>query len=126
MRRLLLDTHALVWWLSDTEKLSSQSVSAISDSRNEVFVSAITGWEIAYKRERKKITAPENLDGLIEERGFTHLPLTFHHAECAARLPMYHRDPFDRFLIAQAQADGLTMVTRDNRIPQYGIHILPA
>ena len=126
MRRLLLDTHVLVWWLSDTEKLSSQSVSAISDPRNEVFVSAITGWEIAYKRVRKQIIAPENLDVLIEERGFTHLPLTFHHAECAARLPLHHRDPFDRFLVAQAQSDGLTMVTRDQRIPLYGVHVLPA
>ena len=71
------------------------------------FVSAITGWEIAYKRVRKRIVAPENLDILIEERGFTHLPLTFHHAECAAGLPMHHRDPFDRFLIAQAQSDGV-------------------
>ena len=126
MRRLLLDTHVLVWWLSDTDKLSSQSVSAISDPRNEVFVSTVTGWEIAHKRVRNQITAPENLGVVIEERGFTQLPLTFHHAESAARLPLHHRDPFDRFLVAQAQADGLTIVTRDRRMPLYGVHILPA
>ena len=126
MRRLLLDTHVLVWWLSDTEKLSPQSVLTVSDADNDVFVSAITGWEIAYKRAKQRIIAPENLDALIEERGFSHLPLTFHHAECAARLPWRHRDPFDRFLIAQAQAEGLTIVTRDQQIPLYGIHTLSA
>ena len=126
MQRLLLDTHVLVWWLSDTEKLASRARAAISDPRNQVFVSAITGWEIAYKRVRKRIVAPENLDNLIEERGFTHLPLTFHHAECAAGLPMHHRDPFDRFLIAQAQSDGLILVTRDERIPLYGIRTFAA
>lgn len=126
MRRLLLDTHVMVWWLSDTEKLSPQSVSAISDPRNDVFVSAITGWEIAYKRVRKQIIAPDNLETLIEERGFTHLPLTFHHVERSARLPLHHRDPFDRFLIAQAQVDGLTIVTRDKHIPLYGIQVLTA
>ena len=64
MQRLLLDTHVLVWWLSDTEKLASQARAAISDPRNQVFVSAITGWEIAYKRVRKRIVAPENLEYL--------------------------------------------------------------
>ena len=63
---------------------------------------------------------------LIKERGFTHLPLTFHHAERAVRLPVHHRDPFDRFLIARAQSDGLTMVTLDKRIPLYGIQALTA
>lgn len=126
MRRLLLDTHVLVWWLSDTDKLTSRARTAISDPRNQVFVSAITGWEIAYKRVQKRIVAPDNLEVLIEERGFTHLPLTFLHAECAARLPMHHRDPFDRFLIAQAQTDGLILVTRDERIPLYDIRIFAA
>ena len=73
-----------------------------------------------------RITAPENLAALVAERGFTHLPLTFHHAEQAGSLPMHHRDPFDRFLIAQAQAEGLVLVTRDARIPLYGVRTLAA
>ena len=126
MQRLLLDTHALVWWLSDVSELAEDARGHIADPRNDVFVSAITGWEIAVKRAKGKITAPHNLAALVEERGFIHLPLTFHHAEQAGDLPMHHRDPFDRFLIAQARADGLVLVTRDARIPLYGVRTLAA
>ena len=121
MPRLLLDTHAFVWWLSDVSKLAAGARAAIADPRNDVFVSAITGWEIVVNRARGRITAPENLSAIVEEKGFTYLPLTFHHAEQAGNLPAYHQDPFDRFLIAQAQAEGLVLVTRDARIPLYGV-----
>ena len=126
MQRLLLDTHAFVWWLVDVSKLAEGAHAAIADPRNEVFVSAITGWEITVKRAKGRMTAPDNLLSMIDEKGFTHLPLTFHHAEQAGRLPMRHRDPFDRFLIAQAQAEGLVLVTRDARIPLYGIRTMAA
>ena len=102
MRRLLLDTHAFVWWLVDVSKLVEGARAAIADPRNEVFVSAITGWEITLKRAKGRMSAPDNLLSMIDDKGFTHLPLTFHHAEQAGNLPMHHRDPFDRFLIAQA------------------------
>ena len=126
MQRLLLDTHALVWWLSDVARLTENARSHIADPRNDVFVSAVTGWEISVKRAKGQIIAPHNLAALVEERGFIHLPLTFHHAEQAGELPMHHRDPFDRFLIAQAQAEGLVVVTRDAHIPLYGIRTLAA
>ncbi len=100
MQRLLLDTHVLVWWLSAVSRLTEGARAAISDPRNEVFVSAVTAWEISAKRAKGKMTVPDNLSATVEERGFTHLPLTFHHAEQAGVLPMHHRDPFDRFLIA--------------------------
>ena len=126
MQRLLLDTHALVWWLSDVSRLSEAARAAIAEPRNDIFVSAVTGWEIAVKRAMGRMTAPDNLSAMVEERGFTHLPLTFHHAEQAGNLPPHHRDPFDRLLVAQAQAEGLILVTRDARIPRYGIRILTA
>ena len=126
MQRLLLDTHALIWWLSDVSELADSARAEIADPRNDIFVSAITGWEIAVKRAKGRITAPRNLAALVEERGFIHLPLTFHHAERAGDLPMHHRDPFDRFLIAQAQAEGLVLVTRDARVPLYGVRTLGA
>ena len=126
MQRLLLDTHAFVWWLSDVSRLSEAARAAIAEPRNDIFVSAITGWEIAVKRAKGRMTAPDNLYAMIEERGFTHLPLTFHHAEQAGNLPTHHRDPFDRLLVAQAQAEGLVLVTRDARIPRYGIRTLAA
>ena len=121
MSRLLLDTHTLLWWLSDVERLSEETHATIADPHNDVFVSAITGWEIAVKRAKGRLVAPDNLSVLVEERGFTHLPLTFQHAEQAGRLPMHHRDPFDRFLIAQAQTEGLILVTRDGHIRQYDV-----
>ena len=89
-------------------------------------MSAITGWEITVKRAKGRMTAPDNLLSIIDDKGFTHLPLTFHHAEQAGRLPMHHRDPFDRFLIAQSQAEGLVLVTRDARIPLYGVRTIAA
>ena len=126
MQRLLLDTHALVWWSSDVPQLNSLAHDEIADPRNEVFVSAITGWEIAVKRAQGRISAPDNLGTVIEDRGFTHLPLTFRYAEQAGSLPMHHRDPFDRFLVAQAQIEGLVLVTRDARIRLYDVPTLAA
>ena len=74
MQRLLLDTHAFIWWLSDVPQLSQLAHDGIADPRNEVLVSAITGWEIAVKRAKGRITAPDNLGTMVTERGFTHLP----------------------------------------------------
>lgn len=126
MQRLLLDTHVFVWWLANVSELADNARMAIANPRNDVFVSAITGWEIAIKRAKGHIAAPDNFGVLVAERGFTHLPLTFDHAEQAGDLPMHHRDPFDRLLIAQAQAEGLALVTRDARIPLYGVRTLAA
>ena len=126
MLRLLLDTHAFVWWLSDVSRLAEGARNAIADPRNDVFVSAVTGWEISVKRAKGRMTAPDSLLAMVEKKGFIHLPLTFHHAEQAGNLPMHHRDPVDRMLIAQAQAEGLVLVTRDARIPLYGIRVIAA
>ena len=126
MERLLLDTHAFLWWISDDSILRRNAHAAMADPRNDIFVSAITAWEITIKRLKGQMDAPDNLAGLVDEKGFTHLPLSFHHAEQAARLPLHHKDPFDRFLIAQAQAEGLTLVSRDAHFPLYGVRTLRA
>lgn len=119
--RLLLDTHAFLWWVSDWEQIAAHAREAIANANNEVFVSAVSGWEIGVKRAKGRLVAPDNLAGVIEEKRFEHLPLTFAHAERAAVLPPHHRDPFDRMLIAQAQAEGLVLVTRDSRIGNYDV-----
>ena len=126
MQRLLLDTHAFLWWLADAPQLGNLARKAISDERNDVFVSAATGWEIAIKRAAGKLQAPDNLDAMVEESGFTPLPISFFHGEQAGALPMHHRDPFDRMLVAQAQAEGLVIVTGDPDIPRYGVRTLAA
>ena len=126
MLRLLLDTHTFVWCLSDVPKLTEEARTAIAEPRNDVFVSAVTGWEISVKRAKGRMIAPDNLSAMIGEKGFIHLPLTFHHAEQAGNLPMRHRDPIDRLLVAQAQAEGLILVTRDAFIPLYGIRTMAA
>ena len=126
MARLLLDTHVLLWSLAEPPRLRDRARDAIENADNDVFVSAITAWEITVKRAKGRLIAPDNLSAIVEEKGFTHLPLTFHHAEQAGSLPMHHRDPFDRFLVAQAQIEGLVLVTRDARIPLYGIRTMAA
>ncbi|MYH09684.1 MAG: type II toxin-antitoxin system VapC family toxin [Gemmatimonadales bacterium] len=119
--RLLLDTHVFLWWVSDWDRIAEPTREAISDPGNEVFVSAVSGWEIGTKKAKGRLTAPDNLADVVEKKRFAHLPLTFEHAERAATLPPHHRDPFDRMLIAQAQAERLVLVTRDARIPLYDV-----
>ena len=124
--RLLLDTHVLLWSLTDPRKLTGTARDALEDGHNEIFVSAVSGWEIAVKRALGKLEAPDNLEAGVREQGFTPLNLPFLHAEQAGALPQHHGDPFDRMLVAQAQIEGLVVVTRDARIPLYGIRTMNA
>ena len=126
MARLLLDTHAVLWALAEPAKLSRPARTALEDARNEVFVGVVSGWEIAIERALGELEAPDDLEAAIGMQGSEPLLLTFHHAALAGGLPPHHRDPFDRMLIAQAQAEGLLLVTRDSNIPLYGVRILAA
>ena len=126
MARLLLDTHVLLWSLTDPMALSGRARDALQDSANDVFVSPVSGWEIAVKRALGKLRAPDDLEAGVREQRFTPLLLTFQHAEQAGALPPHHGDPFDRMLIAQAQTEGLVLVTRDARISHYGIRTMKA
>ena len=126
MPRLLLDTHVLLWALEDSQALSVDARQSIADTRNEVFVSAVSIWEMAIKRSLGKLRAPDNLADTVQEAGFAALPITLAHAEQAGMLPPHHRDPFDRMLVAQALAEGLVLVTDDALIPKYGVRTMPA
>lgn len=126
MKRLLLDTHAFLWWLADDPALGVVARSAIGDGRNEVYISAASVWEIGITRALGKLDAPEELDKIVEDENFIRLPITLYHAEAAGRLPAHHSDPFDRMLVAQAQAEGLSVVTAGARIPVYGVQTLDA
>ena len=124
--RLLLDTHVLLWSLTEPRRLSPRTRDALQDSGNEVFASSVSGWEIAVKRALGKLKAPVNLEAAVKKQDFIPLNLTFLHAEQAGALPPHHGDPFDRMLIAQAQVEGLILVTRDIRISHYGIRTMSA
>lgn len=124
--RLLLDTNALIWALGDLKLLSRAARAAITDTRNWVVVSAVSAWEIEIKRSRSELEVPQDLVEALAATDFRPLPVTIEHGIAAGRLPLHHRDPFDRMLVAQAQLDGLTIVTRDRQIARYQVAILPA
>ena len=126
MKRLLLDTHVLLWWLADDPRLGPRARALIADPRNTVFVSSASAWEISIKKSLGRLDAPDDLDGIVETEGFERLAVSFFHGERAGALPSLHRDPFDRMLIAQAQAEGLDVVTGDDALEAYGIRIVDA
>jgi PIN domain nuclease of toxin-antitoxin system len=124
--RLLIDTHALLWWFADSPALHAPARATIADPKNETFVSALTLAEIATKQAVGKLDAPFISDDLIEEQGMAGLPFTPRHGRKVVELPLHHRDPFDRMLIAQALEEGLTVVTADDRFRQYGVPVVTA
>jgi PIN domain nuclease of toxin-antitoxin system len=126
MKRLLLDTHVFLWWLSDDSRLGETSRQAISNPRNQVYVSAASTWEISIKKSTGKLVAPEDMDAIVECEGFDKLPITLFHGDQAGLLPDHHKDPFDRMLVAQAQSNGLVIVTNDEKITQYNIRTMDA
>jgi PIN domain nuclease of toxin-antitoxin system len=121
--RLLLDTHAVLWWLADDPALSSPARDALADPTNEPFVSAVSIWEIAIKRSLGKLTAPDDLPDRIAEQGFSWLPVDIAHAWQVRDLPAHHGDPFDRLLIAQALTERLPIITADARFNDYGVEV---
>ncbi len=121
--KLLLDTHTFLWWRSNDRRLAGRARAAIATA-DLVFVSAATAWEAAIKAALGRLTYPDTIEAGVEHSGFTKLPITLAHAERAAGLPPHHSDPFDRMLVAQAQAEGLSVVTGDPKIRRYDIHVL--
>ena len=124
--RLLLDTHALLWWLDGDRRLPIKVRRAIADESNAILVSAASAWEITTKARLGKL--PGALDvaadvaGCIESQGFSELEITVLHAQRAGGLPGAHRDPFDRMLVAQAQLEDIAVVSDDDAFDQYKIH----
>jgi PIN domain nuclease of toxin-antitoxin system len=121
---LLLDTHALLWWLADDPALSPTARTAIAAGPTRVLVSAASAWEMSIKRAQGKLDCPDDLEAELGRHRFQALPITVAHALVAGGLPRHHGDPFDRMLIAQAQLHQLTVVTHDPRFAPYGIPIL--
>lgn len=123
--RLLLDTHAFLWWLAGSPRLSKPAQEAINDEQNTAFVSAASAWEITTKHRLGKLPQADavalDVRSCIVSQGFEELAIDVDDAERAGRLPGPHRDPFDRVLIAQAQARNLPIVSTDRVFDQYTV-----
>jgi len=120
----MLDTHALIWALEGSARLSRVARRAIENPNNEVLVSAVSAWEIAIKRAMGRLRIPDGLVDAVDRSGFVRRPLGFAEAERLERLPHHHRDPFDRMLIAHAMEERCAMVTRDEQIALYAIDVI--
>ena len=118
---LLLDTHVLLWWLAEDDRLTPTMREAIADPATPVVVSAASAWEMAIKAGLGKLTIPGDLDGELERQGFDELPVTVQDGVAAGALPRHHADPFDRMLIAQAARRRFVLVTADRRFADYDV-----
>lgn len=123
--RLLLDTHTVLWWFSDDPRLATAARRAIANSANQLLVSAIVGYEISYKQKLGRLPLlPESLPRRFLRESIEVLPVSLDHAVAAAELPGPHRDPWDRIMMAQALAEGLTVLTVDPIFAGYGVAVL--
>lgn len=123
--RLILDTHILLWWWGDSADLSPRLRELIADPDHEVLVSAVSIVEIAIKRSIGRLVVDDDFAAEVEREGFVELPLTAVHAGRVAELPLLHRDPFDRMLVAQAQVEAVPLVTMDEAVRRYDVTTLP-
>lgn len=121
MKRYLLDTHILLWWLSDDNKLGKARRELIIKPTNHIIVSTVSIWEIIIKQSLNKLKAPDNLKEVLYENEFEILTITPDHVLYLRQLPVIHNDPFDRLLISQSICEELTLVTADEIIPKYKI-----
>lgn len=125
--RLLLDTHAFLWWIGDDPRLPAKARKQISAARNEVFLSVASAWELAIKTSIGRLQLTENLEDFVPRHvavnGFQVLPVHLRHALRVATLPDHHGDPFDRILVAQAQIERLVLVSGDGQIARYAVTV---
>ncbi|MEI6331724.1 MAG: type II toxin-antitoxin system VapC family toxin [Pseudanabaena sp.] len=126
--KLLLDTQCWLWWFSQPERLSKEAIKQIADETNQIWFSVASVWEIGIKVSIGKLPLPEKIDDYIPTRmiqlGTQSLEITASHALRAAALPLLHRDPFDRMLIAQSQIEGMTLVSADSMFAHYDVSVI--
>ncbi len=124
MNAYLLDTHILLWWLSDDKKLTKKVREVIANPNNDIVVSSVSVWEIIIKKSLNKLECPDNLKEILDKSNFVLLPMTVDHALSVEHLPIIHNDPFDRLLISQCYSEDLIFITEDKIIPQYKVNCL--
>lgn len=122
--KLLLDTHAALWWLMDNERLGERCADLMADASNQVLLSAAVVWEVAIKRSLGKLDAPDDFAAVLLGAGAQALPVSVDHAEAVGGLAWHHRDPFDRLLIAQATIEGAVLASDDEALRPYGVPLV--
>lgn len=122
--RLLLDTHAFLWWMEASPALSTTARAAIADPANEVLISIASLWELTIKQALGKLSFPADPETVVRNEGFTVLAISFAHLRRLGVLPALHRDPFDRMLIVQAMLEGTPLITNDRALARYGTPVL--
>lgn len=122
MNRYLLDTHILLWWLSDDKKLDQKKRAIISKASNHIIVSAVSIWEIIIKKSLKKLNAPDDLKNILHKNNFEIMDITVDHVLTLEELPLIHNDPFDRLLLAQSIYEDLVLITVDENILRYKLN----
>jgi PIN domain nuclease of toxin-antitoxin system len=122
--RLILGTHAALWWLSGDERFGEAAARRVGDETNQILLSAAVVWEVAIKRSLGKLEAPPDLASTLLGAGAHALPVTLEHAAAVERLPWHHRDPFDRILVAQAAIEGAVLVSGDEALRLYGVELV--
>lgn len=126
MSRYLLDTHTFLYCLFDLDRLSSRCKVAITDPRNDIFVSSVSLWEISIKKSIGNLEAPADMISIVEEKGFSGLPISLQDGQSIFDLPLLHKDPFDRMLVVQAKNNKLIIITNDKMISEYDVNTMPA
>ncbi|HEX5269641.1 MAG TPA: type II toxin-antitoxin system VapC family toxin [Gemmataceae bacterium] len=125
--KLVLDTHAFIWWDSDPTQLSPAALAAISDPANEVWLSVVSAWEMVTKAQLGKLTLRVPLADIVSHQqanGLHILPVSLSHVLAVEGLPPIHKDPFDRLLVAQANVEAAELVSADHAVRQYPVRIL--
>lgn len=122
--KLLLDTHAALWWLAGDERVGEEAAAQLLDDTNQVLLSAAVVWEVAIKRSLGKLQAPDDFATILLGAGVHALAVSVAHAARVDQLPWHHRDPFDRLLVAQAAVEQAALVSRDDRLGAYGVQLI--
>jgi PIN domain nuclease of toxin-antitoxin system len=122
--KLILDTHAALWWLSGDERIGAAAEEHVADATNQILLSAAVVWEVAIKRSLGKLRAPDEFAATFLVGGAQPLPISLEHAAEVERLPWHHRDPFDRLLIAQAIVERAALVSGDEAVRAYEVRVV--
>ncbi|MBF0266097.1 MAG: type II toxin-antitoxin system VapC family toxin [Gammaproteobacteria bacterium] len=126
MKKILIDTHVFLWWISDNKNLGENARKYISNPQNRIYLSSVSSWEISIKKNKGLLEAPDDIASIVNEEGFEELPISIFHGELAGKLESIHKDPFDRMMIAQAKAEAMELLTDDLYIKKYSISIIDA